>query len=595
MAGMSAPAGSGACRVALPLLALAGCLAVQGDTAILPIRDVELRELRPGATLRIRGAGFVPGPADIELAGTVAQPGESRRPWSFVVHASATSDEEIVGLVPAEAVDALHGTHGRFRGGMTVRFPPPPTPGLPPLVGRRDGLSCTMVSDVPASRETRADLEAAAGRFLTRLGLEVSVEAPEAPGAEPSLMVRSVPSPVTGPLAEIVPGDRIVSLDDVPVVSLADLAPDPAAEAVTLGLIEGGSSRPFSVHIALRGTVGGPPFDAALAVFAVLAVLGLVLYVHFAGLSDGLARLLVFPVVRKRPAPAVSSAAGQHSTVRRWRGQLLAGLALGIVAGAPILLYRIGRTWPVVWLWGASVGLLLVHRVAHAVGDLVRERAGPGAGLARSFGAVAAAGAAALPLTASVALVLWNSAALSVGGAVAAQGALPPAWAVLRDPFALLLGGLALARIGASFAPGQPGWRTALDVVTAASCCLLLALTGFGGWNVGAFDGTTFAGLPASAWALEGKAAVLFGVVAWYGRRRWSRSVDPRRPGLGWIAALPLALASVGLELLVPPEWIAVVVRPVTVGLFATLGLALWLGNRQRTAPAVLAIRVDSE
>ena len=28
----------------------------------------------------------------------------------------------------------------------------------------------------------------------------------------------------------------------------------------------------------------------------------------------------------------------------------------------------------------------------------------------------------------------------------------------------------------------------ALDVVTAATCCLLLALTGFGGWNVGAFD-----------------------------------------------------------------------------------------------------------
>ncbi len=261
MAGMSAPAGSRASRIAVPLLALAGCMTVQDDTDILPIREVELVELRPGATLRVRGAGFVPGPADIELAGTVAQPGENRRPWSFVVHASATSDEEIVGLVPPEAVDALHGTHGRFRGGVTVRFPPPPTPGLPPLVGRRGGLSWAMTSDVPASRETRGDLEAAAGRFLARLGMEVSIEAPDAPGAEPRLVVRSVPSPVQGPLDEIVPGDRIVSLDDIPVVSLADLAPDPGAEAVVLGLLEGRTSRRFAVHVALHGPAGGPPFD----------------------------------------------------------------------------------------------------------------------------------------------------------------------------------------------------------------------------------------------------------------------------------------------------------------------------------------------
>jgi len=583
------------CVAALGAL-LAGCSTRPADPGILPIRDVELPELRPGATLRIRGAGFVPGPVDVTFRGTVAQPGGPPRPWSFVVHASATSDEQLVGQVPDAAVDVLQGTHGRFRGDVEVRFPPPPNAGLPTLVGLRGGLSVPMTSEVPASRETRAVREALADRFLARLGLAVALEDPRTPGGAPRILVRSVLPQAMEPLDELAPGDRIVAVDGIPAAALGDLAPDPAAEVVTLSLVEQGTERPFDVHVAQRDEAAGPPVGETLALFAVLAVLGLVLYMHFAGLSDSLARMLAFPLIRRRasPKPAASPAHG-GGRLAGWAARGLAGLAGLAVAAAPIALFRAGRGLPVVGLWTAAVALLLVHRLAHTIGDLLRVRAGPGAGLARSFGAVAAAGAAALPLTASAALVLWNSAALTAGGAVAAQGPLPPGWATLHDPFALLLACLAFSCVGTGFVPGQPAWRTALDILTTGAACLLLAVTGFGGWNVGAFETTVFAGLPVAAWALEAKTAVLFGLVAWYGRRRWSRNLDPRQPGLAWIAAAPLALASAGLELFVPAAWGAAVLRPLAVGLLGALTLALWLGHRQRTAPAILEIRVDTE
>jgi hypothetical protein len=170
---------------------------------------------------------------------------------------------------------------------------------------------------------------------------------------------------------------------------------------------------------------------------------------------------------------------------------------------------------------------------------------------------------------------------------------LPQDWAALRDPFTLLLACLALTRVGAGFVPGQPGWRTAVDAMVAGAACLVVAVTGFGGWNVGRFGDVAFAGLPAGAWALEAKTAVLAGAVAWYARRRRSRHAEPRAAGLLWLAAPPLALASVGLDVFVPPEWIAAVVRPAAVGLLATLALALWLGNRRRPAPAIVEIGVE--
>lgn len=579
-------------HVLWPILALAACRAGDPATEILPLDELTLRELRPGATATVAGSGFVPGPATLELSGTVAQPGAAPRPWSCSVAASATSDRELVALLPEGVVDVLQATHGRFRGAVVVRFPPPATAGLPPLVGRRDGLSLPMVSEVPAAQAVRAELEDAAGRFLERLGLEVAVEGPLRPGGERRVVVQEVRR-TEPPLDELRPGDRLTALDGIPVSSLADLAPNPDAAWVALTAAEAESGRSFDLHLGLRESDEAFPAADALALFVVLAVLGLVLYLHFAGCSDALARALAFPLVRRSPAASAPGAGG--AAPRRHRpGLWLAAMALGAVAAAPALFYRVGREWPVLGLWSVAVAALLVHRLAHAVGDLVRERATPWTWLARSFGAVASAGAAALPLTASVALVLWNAAALTSGGAVTAQEALPPAWAALRDPFSLLLACLALVRIGPSFAPGQPGWRTAVDAAATLPACLLLALAGFGGWNAGAFEAAAFGGLPVGAWVLEGKVLLLFAVTAWYGRRRWARGRDPRAAGLAWLAALPLAAASVMLDQLVPPAWYVAVVQPATIGLLGTLVLALWLGHRQQAEAAILELRVDA-
>ncbi|MBI5490881.1 MAG: hypothetical protein HY905_26350 [Deltaproteobacteria bacterium] len=579
-----------AIRIAPLLMLLLGCPASPAQDGILPIRELELVEIRPGATLRLYGAGFVPGPVEVVFSGTVAQPGGPPDPWSFTVHASAVSDEAIAGLVPDPSVEILRGTHGRFRGDLVVRFPPPATPGLPSLLGRLAAVSLPMISEAPAPRDVRTTWETSAERFLARLGLAVAAEQPDTPGASPRLVVRSLPPHPLPPIDEIVPGDRIVALDGVPTTAVADLAPNDAADRVTLTLAEKGSGRPYDIHLAMLAPEEGPPIDATLALFVVLAVLGLVLAVHFAGVSDRLARLLVFPVIGRRSASAAPDVA---SNARPGRGgRLVAVVSAVACAAAPIALYRAGRTLPVVWLWGAAVGVLLFHRLVHAVGDVWRARAGPAAGLGRAFAAVGAAGASALPLTASVALVLWSSAALTTGGATSAQGALPQEWAALRDPFALLLACLALGRLGTDFAPDQSGWRSAADTLAAGAACLLLAVTGFGGWNVGAFETVGFAGLPAGAWAVVAKTALLLGAVVWHGRRRRSA---PRSVGLLWLAAPPLALASAGIDALVPAPWVAAVARPVAAGLLGTLALALWLGNRRRTSPAIVEIRVDAD
>ncbi|MBN1773878.1 MAG: hypothetical protein JXB32_21635 [Deltaproteobacteria bacterium] len=589
---MSGWAPSGVWRVLWVILAVAACRTDGPDTGILPLDGLALRALRPGATATVTGSGFVPGPATLELSGTVSQPGAPPRPWTFSVAASATSDRELVALLPEGVVDVLQATHGRFRGSATVRFPPPATPGLPPLVGRHDGLSLPMVSEVPAAQAVRAELEEAAQRFLEQLGVEVTVEAPGRPGGERRVVVQRVRDPQP-PLDELRPGDRLAELDGIPVSSLADLAPNPDAAWITLTAAEAESGRPFELHLGLRAADETFPAADALALFVVLAVLGLVLYLHFAGCSDVLARALAFPLVRRAPALPEPDA-GSGSRRPRWPGLLAAGTSLGAAAAAPALFYRAGQAWPVLGLWAVAVAALLVHRLAHAVGDLLRERATPWTWLTRSFGALASAGAAALPLTACVALVLWNAAALTAGGAVAAQEALPPAWAALRDPFALLLACLALVRLGPSFAPGQPGWRTAVDAAATLPACLLLALIGFGGWNAGPFEPAAFGGLPVGAWVFEGKVLLLVALAAWYGRRRWARGRDPRAAGLGWLAALPLGAASVMLEQLVPTAWYAAVVEPATVGLLGALLLALWLGHRQQAEPAILEIRVDA-
>lgn len=578
-------------RLLGPLLAVAACHADDPSAEILPIEEVALREMRPGATIAVTGSGFVPGPATLELDGTVVQPGAPPRPWTFSVAASATSDRQIVGLLPESVVDVLQATHGRFRGAVVVRFPPPATPGLPPLVGRREGLSAPMISEVPPVPAVRAELEDAAQRFLDRIGVEATVLDPARPGDDRRVVVQRVRDP-RPPLDELRPGDRLVALNGIPVSSQADLAPDPDAPWVTLTAAEAESGRMFDLHVGLRQPEETFPPSEALAAFVVLALLGLVLYLHFAGFSDVLARALAFPLFRRATAPP--GRAHDEPSRARWPGLLAAGAALGCAAAAPALFHRAGQGWPVLGLWSVAVAALLLHRLAHAAGDLVRARAAPGTWLVRSFGAVAAAGAAALPLTASVALVLWNAAALTAGGAVAAQDALPPGWAALRDPFALLLACLALARLGPSFAPGQSGWRTTVDVAATLPACMLLALTGFGGWNAGPFETTVFGGLPVGAWVLEAKVLLLAGVTAWYGRRRWARGRDPRASGPAWLAAPPLAAASVLLDQIVPAAWYPTVVQPITLGLLATLVLALWLGHRQPAEPAILQIRVDA-
>jgi hypothetical protein len=585
-------------RWCAPLLAatllLPSCSPPRADAELVVLGEVDVPEVRPGAVIRVRGAGFVPGPVDLRFSGVVSQPGTPPAPWSFVVQATAASAEEIAGLVPDGAVDVLHGLHGRFRGELIVRFAPPPTPGLPALVGRRTGISVPMSSEVPASRETRAELAAAAQRFLARIGLEVDAAESPVPGEPGLVFVRSRSPGARPPLDEVVPGDRLVAADGVLVTGLADLAPDPRAPWVTLTLAERGSGRAYDVHVLLRDEPDAPPAGEALALLAALAVLGFAATVHFAGFSDRLARLLSFPIVRRgagEPADA-DGQAGDRVRGRGWRGPVVAGAAALVAAAAPLGLYHAGRALPSVALWGAAIGVLLVHRVGHAAGDLARRRTTWADGLRRSFGALASAGAAAVPLTASVALALWGSAALTAGGAVTAQDVLPLGWAALRDPCALLLAVLALAGLGAGFTPGAPGWRLAIDTLAAGAGCLLLALVGFGGWNAGPFGDLVFAGLPVPAWAFEAKVALLVGAVVWYGRRRWARGLEPRRAGLAWLAALPLALGSAAIQSLVPEAWMAAVVRPTTAGLAATVVLAFWFAHRQRAAPAIVEIHV---
>jgi len=527
------------------------------------------------------------------LRGTVAQPGFPRRAVEIPMPASAISESEVVGEVPASALASLRASRGLFRGDLVLRFPSTAEGTLPDLVGRRGGLEVPVVAEVPPSADIRARLQDAAAAMLERLGLGVAEVPAAQPGGPSVVVVRSVRPGAAAPLDEIVPGDRLAALDGIPVSTTADLAPDPDAVRVTLSMREAATGRAFDVHPRLRDEVREPGPVEALAILIGLAVVGLVFLIHFAGFSDRLARLLAFPLVgRPRDASVPPPASGAPPSADRV-GAVLLGLASAGAAAAPVVVHHALRSAPVSVLWAAVAAMILIHRVASAAGDAARPGSSAFRGLMGSFVATGAALAAVVPLTAAVLLSLWDSAALTVSGAVAAQGATPWDWALLRDPFALVVALLAAARLGAAFGPGQARWRTALDVSVAAVGAVLLAVVSLGGWNAGPAGDRVFAGLPVAAWVLEGKSAAAFAAIAWYGRRRAARGADLRRAGVAWIAAVPLALASIAVAAFVGPGWVSSVVRPVTVGAGATIALGMWVRYRQRSAPAILEIRVE--
>jgi hypothetical protein len=574
------------------LLLLTACRRERRTADVIPIDDVRIESVRPGGRIEVAGAGFVPGPVDVDLEGRVREPGIDPIPWTFTVPATAVSETEIVGLFPADAVDVLHATHGRFEGSVMVRFAPPAALDLPGLTGRRTGVSLPMISESPALHDHRLRLERDAKAFLERLGIEVAQAPGPGAAAIPGVTVTAVSPGAEPPADELRPGDRIVAVDDVAVGSPADLAPAPSASVVRLTVEERDDGTRFPLYVSSADDVDPVPLEEALALLLALALVAILGGLHFSGLGDRLGRWMVFPLLRARPSPpARTSARTEPGIAGRITGTVLLGLAVGASLAAPILVATTGSPLRVVDAWAVTAALLVLHRVFHAAGDLASRPARPLEWLTRSAGAVLSAAATLLPLTVVVAATLWSSAALTLGGAMDAQGPNPIGWAALRDPFLALAAVLALTSTGAGFDPAESRLRLALDTAAAAAVALLLAVVGFGGSNAGPLTHTRFAGLPVGAWTLIGKAALLLAAVFWYERRRRARGLPSRRTGPGALAALPLAAASIAVAGFVPEAWTGLL-RPLTLAALAAVALGLWLRHRQRTAPAILEIRV---
>ncbi|MDI7269078.1 MAG: hypothetical protein QME96_13900, partial [Myxococcota bacterium] len=267
--------------------------------------------------------------------------------------------------------------------------------------------------------------------------------------------------------------------------------------------------------------------------------------------------------------------------------------AVATAAVAPLAIFAAGRHVPATSLWGAVAAAILLHRIVGAAADTDRSGARAAACIAGSVRAFVAALAALVPLTAVAALALWSSAASTVAGAVSAQGAAPWQWSAMRDPFALAVVALAAARLGGGFRSGSHPLRTVLDVVVTAAGSIFLAIFCFGGWNAGPFADHLFAWMPVEAAVLLAKCAAIGAALVWYGRRRSAAGRDGRAAGVAWMAALPLATASVAAAESLSAEWADAVLGPATGAALATIALGIWLRYRRRSGPSIVELRVE--
>lgn len=254
-------------------VALGACQRKAG-AELLQVSAVVPGEVQFGDVIQIVGDGFALGSrATVTFDGAVHQAGRPPRPVDISLTAETLSQRELSVTLPRSAQTDFCGepeaaAHGTFRGDVEVAIAAK-TAGAPPVTGTLHGAVLELY---PATRaRAREEQQIADGRrALEFFGLEVAAE--DRPGLT---VVRLAPGS-RAVVAELSPGDRILSAAGVTVLQPSDLVPD-AARMLEVVVERGASER--TLLLEADGFVPRPPRSlSGAAIVVVAAALGLVLW-----------------------------------------------------------------------------------------------------------------------------------------------------------------------------------------------------------------------------------------------------------------------------------------------------------------------------
>ena len=409
-------------------LCLAVCLALGCDVGtsveLLEVDAIAGDAVSPGARLRIAGHGFPIGrEGTLALEGTAYRPGG--RPIAVRARARgrAVSDEAFEVRVTDALVDEVGG-RATFAGTVRVMFEAAHGRGV--VAG---SLHETTLDFIPAEREQlhrESHRRESAIALFDRIGVTVVPPATDALG----MVVDGVVTDGLAADAGLAKGDRIVAVDGVRLVALADASPSPGEAPVELLIEREGEAAPITLRVA-RETAAAAASLPTLAIATLALVLGLVFLflAPTARATAALARAVASLRARRlaseelapRGAPPARAQSSLRDVARASAWNLIAALAGILALGVLPFTTRI-------YTGGVDVGVLLF---AVLIAQLVLS---PGSFRERIKRFLACV----VPAAAALAAVVLFVGTFRLAGIVAVQGGAPWEWHALRNPVAFL-------------------------------------------------------------------------------------------------------------------------------------------------------------
>ena len=471
-------------------------------------------EIEPGEQLLLSGSGFVVGPAELVLEGTLSAAGQAQprhRREKIVLPVLATSATTASARLGRRHFDQLEAAHTTFIGKATLRFPTSAGANAPTITASLDELRLELFAGPTAHQADARRVRQRGLVVLQELGIGASI-LPEGRG----LLIERVGDDSLGERVGLRAGEVIVSCGSLTVASMADLAPPPRSRRLLLGVrdIEGDFRR-VSCNLNRPGIAPDADRIAALAI----ATCALLCLVMVAGPARGLLTWLGILLAGKGRGPREVL-----HTVAEAGSKSPAGVAASLLlfAASPFIVLALARSGVVV-----VAGLVLLVSVAEALNNSrgwKRLEA-----LWRGVWRI-------LPLILAAAVAAAHAASVDLTAIAGFQGAAPWSWIALSNPACLMLLVVVVAATCAGDRDGIGPFSALLRGLAGA----LVAAVLLGGWALSADNEIPGQLLFAAKSWIVGLTFVLAG-------RSRSLFVIP-------VAAL-LGAAALALMVLPLPEW----------------------------------------
>jgi NADH-quinone oxidoreductase subunit H len=269
--------------------------------------------------------------------------------------------------------------------------------------------------------------EAEGRRAVAFAGITLAASGSPAGG----LLVDAVAPGSLADAAGVQPGDAIVNLDGVRVVSVADMRPAPGAGIVTVGIRRGSDGRPLTRRMSFAGFKPGTPAELAGAAGLLLAAAVLVLF--FFAPTGGATAWLDRRVAAKLGGTSVFAVVS--ASLKKTGSRLLLPVVLAAISGVfalmPFSSYLVAADLDIGILFVVAATALLVAALVTGGG----ERYSLVASLRHALGLAASTVCEAL----AVLTVIVTRGSLRPIEIVRAQGGWPWQWGAFHGPANLVL------------------------------------------------------------------------------------------------------------------------------------------------------------